>query len=80
MRPNLIPAAAPLAAILVCGCVWIAPKPAPDGTLAGKPCKEFSTQAGEAYIEVGYGLEPAMAKPITKPEKCKVKGGQTTLS
>ena len=80
MRPNLISAAAPLAAIMACGCVWTAPKPGPDGTLAGTPCRDFSTQAGAAYIEVAYGPEPAMAKPVTNPEKCKVKGGQTTLS
>lgn len=80
MRLNLIYAAVPLAAILASGCVWTAPKPGPDDRMAGKPCKEFSTQAGEAYIEVVYGPEAAMAKPVTKPEQCKVKGGQTTLS
>jgi len=62
------------------GCVCLGPRSDEGRMLAGKPCKDNATEAGEVYVELIYGDKAMVAKPSAKPNTCKVKGGKTALT
>lgn len=69
-----------LGLLAIGGCACVGPRSDEGRTLAGKACKDNATEAGDVYVEVVYGAEAMVTKPSAKPNACKVKGGNTTLT